>query len=267
MKYNDKFTFNNILLILIITLFINNVISAQSFRMRSSDQKSTISVEAGIMGSFIAGEARGGVYDMIDNFAYRETENDQENLQGKTPISLTPFLGIHYSYQLKDRLSLQGGIRYNRRGYKFKIKGEVKDNEFQVDHRYKYLEKYQFSTIEIPFSASFQLGDKVLFNAGFLIGFALKNSSKTVIDISEEVLINGTLRSDIDGETIKTEIEDKETPNGAFIGVALSLDYLIYNNLYLSVGITRVNNYAQPSYGKVSDNSLSLSVKYLLPKF
>jgi len=238
---------------------------AQDIIFQHQDKSFSISLEAGYSCNLVGGDAKQGIKDMIDEF--ENTENENINLKGKTNPKLSPFFGAFLDYQLKESLSLRGGIRLNTRGYNVRIKGEEKDEEYQFDHRFEYNENYRLTTFEVPLSASYAPNNKISFNGGFLVGFALNSSSKMKVSFKQEVIINGEVSDDLSEGTTIEEFSLTGSPNNPFLGVFAGVDYEVYSNLFLCASIQKIGSYAQLDYGKVSDTSILLALRYFLPRF
>lgn len=223
----------------------------------------SIGLEAGSSCNFTGGAARQGIKDVIAEF--EELENGNNDFSGKLRPKVSLFFEAFLDYRIRENLSLRAGLRINRRGYNLRINGEENDPEYQFDHRFEYNEKYRLRTLEFPFSAAYRIKPGLSLNAGFFPGIAPLNSSKMEITITQTTIINGEVSEQLSEGTVKKELNLPDSSNNPFLGVFAGIEYKIYSNLLLSASIQRVENYAKLKHGRLSDTSVSLSVRYLLP--
>ncbi|MFT6020216.1 MAG: hypothetical protein ACI9CQ_003019 [Saprospiraceae bacterium] len=253
---------------LIFLFCINNIVAvkAQSIIESSfSVAEITIGFQAGASYNLTTGKAKKG----MDNYflELQDTDLSYTSFNGEIKPLISVLLGLTVNYQWKENMSFNTGLFFQKRGYNLELEAEEISLDYQFDQFYDYSEKFRMSTLEVPLSIGFSLGNRLKVNPGLSLGFGLENSANISSTSKQEVIINGERYDNLSGGTIKETYDYKDLPKGVFIGFFLEASCQVFTNMSIAGAFKRVGPYADLDYGKLSDYSINLSLRYELASF
>jgi opacity protein-like surface antigen len=230
-------------------------VSAQHLKIPAiHSDRFSIGIDVGLSGNWASG---GGIKESINEF-----KATGDGYKGTRQPLVRPLITALVDYRLNDNFSVRGGIRFTKRGYSFKLKGGYSDSVYQYDQEYRSKQQYKVSLIELPFSVKCKLNDNISLLPAFLVGTSLKSTAKYTLSIAKKTIINGAKS---DEESVTVETGAAEHARSFYLGFMLGAEYKLHTNIYADLSLQRIMNYAQFNGKNLSDNSIVLSVKYMLP--
>jgi len=222
-------------------------------------------VEAAYTFSIPLGSARSGMLSALEDFEM--AANQTGNFEGQILPRHHYQFGFFTEFMQTDRRYFGAGVRFTQRGYNVRIEGEEHHEVYQIDHFYVHEERFRLSTVEVPLYAVLWMGENTAFQTGLILGFANAEKAKLDFSYNQDTYINTEL-SDTHSDLIADDALDlSESVRNPYLGFFFNLDLPVGEQLYISLGSQYSWNYALLEYGKLSDFTASLGLKYRLPAF
>ncbi|MBR9776379.1 MAG: PorT family protein [Cytophagales bacterium] len=244
----------------IIYLFLNFNSSAQDTLTRVLQKPLSIGFQLGYSANSPSGGAKNGLENMI--FTFEGTGSDNFRVKGKLPYQYNPILGIFANYTFNKKISFGTGINFTMRGYTIEINGADKDPEYQFDQFASYTEKYKLTTLEAPFSLQYKVSRLFSLGAGFQLGSGMGTTSKTTTTINQRVEINGESNENYPKKTTIAENDSATVPISPYFGYFASAGIALSKDIELRFSLLKSGAYAETTYGKLSDTSTLVSLRF-----
>lgn len=240
-------------------LFVFNTFAQDSVAI-AAQQPLTIGLHVGYSANSPAGGARNELDNMISIF--EETGSDNFKVEGSLPYQYSPVVGLFADYNYNRKIAFSTGINFTMRGYTMEVEGVDRDPEYQFDQFANYTEKYKLTTIEVPVSIQYKPNNSLSLGAGLQIGSGIAQTSTTTTTISQRVEINGEANEEYPERTTTVENDLKEEVLSPYFGYFASAGYFLSKRMELKLSLLKSGNYAETTYGKLSDTSLIVSLRF-----
>ncbi|GAB3015524.1 hypothetical protein GCM10027284_38280 [Cyclobacterium sediminis] len=234
--------------------------SAQDSVAIAVQQPLSIGLHVGYSANSPAGGAKKGLNHMISTF--EGTGSDNFKVKGNLPYQFSPVVGLFADYNYNRKIAFSTGINFTMRGYTLEIEGVDRDPEYQFDQFANYTEKYKLHTIEVPISIQYKPSSFLSLGAGLQIGSGLAHTSKTTTTIDQRVEINGETNEEYPEKKTTVENNLNEEVLSPYFGYFASAGYFLSKRIELKLSLLKSGNYAETTYGKLSDTSLVVSVRF-----
>lgn len=254
-----------IILSTITYLLLTFTSSAQDTLSYATQNPLSIGLHLGYFMNFSGGEAKKGLDNMISTF--EETGSDNFLIKGDLLYQLSPVVGLFANYKWNKKVSFGTGVNLTRRGYTMNLDAEEKDPEYQFDQFSEYTEKYQVTTIEVPLSVYFKPNKLFSLGVGIQAGTALAISSKVTSTINQRVVINGESSDEFPPHTREMEDTLDNIVSTAYFGYFASAGISLRKNTEIMLSLLKSGSYANTTYGKLSDTSVVVSLRFGLLSF
>lgn len=245
---------------ILIFSFLTFTSSAQDTLTHVSQKSFSIGIQLGYSANTPSGAAKKGLENMISTFEGTETDNFK--VEGNLPYQNQPVIGLYANYTFNRKVSFGIGINYTKRGYTLEANGADKDPEYQFDQFASYTEKFNLATIEIPLSIQYKPNRLFSLGAGLQLGSGLGQNSTITTTIHQRVEINGASNEDFPEKTASAETSSAESVITPYFGYFASAGIALSKGIELRMALLKSGNYAETTYGKLSDTSAIVSLRF-----